>query len=54
MADTQNKRLFRKIPSKEFVIEILDHLKLQGLQERRWFTRDELCLETVDEWLPLL
>lgn len=54
MADTQNKRLFRKIPSKEFVIEILDHLKLQGLQERRWFTRDELCLDTVDEWLPLL
>ena len=54
MADTQNKRLFRKIPSEEFVIEILQNLKLQGLQERRWFTRDELFMDTIDEWLPIL
>jgi hypothetical protein len=54
MVDTQNKRLFRKIPSEEFVIEILEHLKLQGLQEKRWFTKDELFIDTVDEWLPLL
>jgi hypothetical protein len=54
MADTQNKRLFRKIPSREFVNEILEHLKLQGLQEKRWFTKDELHMETVDEWLPIL
>lgn len=52
MADT--KRLFRKIPPEELVNEILEHLKLHGLQERRWFTRDELCLESVDEWLPIL
>jgi hypothetical protein len=52
MADT--KRLFRKIPPEELVNEILEHLNLQGLQERRWFTRDELSLEAVDEWLPIL
>lgn len=54
MADTPNKRLFRKLPSEEFVVEILLHLKLQGLQDRRWFTRDELYIDTIDEWLPLL
>jgi hypothetical protein len=36
MADT--KRLFGKIPPEELVNEILEHLRLQGLQERRWFT----------------
>jgi len=50
----ENKRLFRKLPSEEFVNEILEHLKLQGLQERRWFTKDELHMDTIDEWLPLL
>ena len=50
----ENKRLFRKIPYREFVNEILEHLKLQGLQEKRWFTKDELHMETVDEWLPIL
>ena len=52
MAET--KRLFRKIPSEEFVMEILVHLKLQGLQDRRWFTRDELYIDTIDDWIPLL
>jgi hypothetical protein len=50
----ENKRLFRKLPSEEFVNEIIEHLKLQGLQERRWFTKDELHMDTIDEWLPLL
>jgi hypothetical protein len=49
-----SNKLFRVYPPKELVDEILQHLKLQGLQEKRWFTRDELCLQTMDEWLPLL
>lgn len=49
-----SNKLFRVYPPKELVDEILQHLKLQGLQEKRWFTRDELCLQTLDEWLPLL
>jgi hypothetical protein len=52
MAET--KRLFRKIPPTELVSEILESIKLEGLQERRWFSRDELSVDEVDEWLPLL
>jgi hypothetical protein len=48
------KRLFRTAPPKEFVIEILQHLRLLGLHDLRWFTREELVLDTLDEWLPLL
>ena len=49
-----SNKLFRTPPPREFVEEILQHLKLQGLHERRWFSRDELSLATLDEWLPLL
>jgi len=48
------KKLFRKIPPPGFVNEILQNLKLQGLSERRWFSKDELFLGTIDEWLPVL
>jgi hypothetical protein len=47
-------RLFRAPPSKEFVNEILQHLKLQGLYDKRWFTKDELYIENIDDWLPIL
>lgn len=50
----QAKRLFRVTPPKELVIEILQHLRLLGLHDLRWFTREELNLDTLDEWLPLL
>ncbi len=51
---TLHSKLFRVHPPKELVEEILQHLKLQGLHEKRWFTRDELSLTTLDEWLPEL
>jgi hypothetical protein len=54
MSGKQTRKLFRKNPPKEFVNEILVHLKLQGLSDRRWFTRDELHMDSIDEWLPLL
>jgi len=54
MQARNDKRLFRKVPSREFVDDILVHLKLQGLTDKRWFTRDELNLDAIDEWLPLL
>ena len=53
MQTRNDKRLFRKVPSREFVDDILVHLKLQGLTDKRWFTRDELNLDAIDEWLPL-
>lgn len=48
------KRLFRIAPPKVLVNEILQHLRLLGLHDLRWFTREELTLDTLDEWLPLL
>lgn len=54
MASKQTRKLFRKNPPKEFVNDVLCYLKLQGLSDRRWFTRDELFLESIVEWLPLL
>jgi hypothetical protein len=47
-------KLFREPPPKEFVNEILCKLKFQGLDDSRWFTRDQLSLDTLIEWLPLL
>lgn len=49
-----SKRLFRKSPPKELVNEVLHHLHLLGLHDLRWFTKEELCADTLDEWLPLL
>jgi hypothetical protein len=48
------QRLFRQLPPQELVQEILVHLKLQGLTESRWFSKDELSLSSMDEWIPLL
>jgi hypothetical protein len=49
-----HQRLFRQLPPRELVEEILVHLKLQGLTETRWFSKDELSTSTLDEWVPLL
>ena len=49
-----SQRLFRAIPPKELVEEVLSHLKLEGLTECRWFSKDELSLTSMDEWVPLL
>ena len=49
-----SQKLFRTPPPKDLVEEILHHLKLKGLTEQRWFTRDELYMNTLDDWLPLL
>lgn len=49
-----HQRLFRQIPPRELVEEILSHLKLQGLTESRWFSKDELHLQSLDDWVPLL
>ena len=44
-------KLFRKKPSYEMFIHMLSELKIQ---ENRWFSKDELCLETLEIWLPEL
>ena len=44
-------KLFRKEPPKELFKIILDHMHLAY---HRWFSKEEISLDTVDEWLPEL
>lgn len=48
------KKLFRKEPSKELVEQILRSIGLLGLHDLRWFTKEELIVDSHEEWLPLL
>jgi hypothetical protein len=45
-------KLFRAAPPRDLVNRILEHLGLRGLHDLRWFCREELRLETLEEWLP--
>ena len=46
--------MFRKAPPLDMVEVILRCLKIGSLTEKRWFSKDELCMDTLDDWLPLL
>jgi len=46
--------MFRKVPPKEIVEQVLRSLKFAGLYDKRWFSKDDLPLDTLEEWLPLL
>lgn len=46
--------MFRKVPPLEILNNMLRSLKVGDLSEKRWFSKDELWLESLDEWLPLL
>jgi len=50
----QYNKLFRKKPPKELVEQILRATGLIGLHDLRWFIKDELIIDTQEEWLPLL
>ena len=45
-------KLFRKEPSKELVERILQEVGLLGFHDLRWFSRDEIKLDTLEIWLP--
>jgi len=45
-------KLFRKEPSKELVENILNEVGLLGFHDLRWFSRDEIKLNTLETWLP--
>jgi hypothetical protein len=47
-------KLFRKEPPREFVEEILGHMGFLGFHDLRWFSKDEIRVSTLDEWLPAL
>lgn len=45
-------KLFRKEPSKEFIGYILREMGLLGFHDLRWFSRDEIKLDRLEDWLP--
>lgn len=47
-------KVFRRPPPKELVESILAYLGFRGLNDLRWFSREELRMGTLDEWLPEL
>jgi hypothetical protein len=46
--------MFRKVPPLEILDQVLRSLKIGSLTEKRWFSKEELTLETLDEWMPLI
>jgi hypothetical protein len=49
-----HKKLFRKEPPAELVGTILRASGLLGVEDLRWFTKDELVTTGCEEWLTLL
>ena len=49
-----HKKLFRKEPPAELVGMILRASGLLGVEDLRWFTKDELVMTSSEEWLTLL
>jgi hypothetical protein len=47
-------KLFRRDPPREFVETILQRLGFQGFNDLRWFRRDDLRQERLEELLPEL
>lgn len=44
-------KLFRRQPPKEIFTSLLEHMHLSY---HRWFSKEDIYLENVDEWLPEL
>ena len=49
---TKPIKLFRKEPSRDIVEYILHEVGLLGFHDLRWFSRDEIKLDTLEIWLP--
>jgi hypothetical protein len=47
-------KLFRELPEIEVVITLLKEIGLSGLTDTKIFCAEELKLDTVDSWAPLL
>ena len=47
-------KLFRQEPPLAFVEEILGHMGFIGFHDLRWFSKDEIRVATLDDWLPTL
>ena len=47
-------KLFRKEPPRDFVESLLKEMGFLGFHDLRWFSKDEIRLNTIDIWLPEL
>jgi len=47
-------KLFRKEPPRDFVETLLKEMGFLGFHDLRWFSKDEIRLNTIDNWLPEL
>lgn len=47
-------KIFRKEPERDVVERILREMGFLGFHDLRWFSRDEIRVDTLDEWLPEL
>ena len=46
--------MFRKVPPLEIVEQVLRSLKLGSITDKRWFSKEEISVETLEEWMPLV
>ena len=44
--------MFRKRPPLETLEHVLRCCKLNGLDDKRWFSKDDIPLENLETWLP--
>jgi len=52
MAINKPIKIFRKEPPLSIIQNLLKELGFIGLNDLRWFSRDEIRLDTIDSWLP--
>jgi hypothetical protein len=46
--------MFRKVPPLEVLEQILRSWSFTGLDDKRWFSKDDLPLDSLEEWLPIV
>ena len=46
--------MFRKRPPLEIIEQVLRCCKLNGLDDKRWFSKEDIPLDQLDQWLPLV
>lgn len=46
--------MFREKPPLELLEQVLRYCKMNGLDDKRWFSKEDLPLESLETWLPLV
>lgn len=46
--------MFRKRPPLDVLEHVLRCCHFNGLDDKRWFSKEDIPLDTLDEWLPLV